>query len=77
MSFSKPANKNVSSSGINRQERVIISQLKVIIGPVGQLDDGKNKKRSRSSIVWKYFGRLHLQGMAESNEIDKTRVYCR
>ncbi len=82
MSFSKLANKNVSSSGINRQERVIVSQLKVIVGPLGNIIDDKNRKRSsvRSSIVWQYFGALHHchhTTQVPTSEIDKNRVYCR
>jgi hypothetical protein len=79
MSLSKlvAGNKLVSTCAVSRDDRRVISQLKVITGPAGH---GGDRKRSsvRSSLVWQYFGALHkLNANNETIEVDTKRVYCR
>ena len=49
-------NKNVSTCAISQEQRVIISQLKVIVDFLGSVSaDNRKRASSRSSIAWQYF----------------------
>ena len=57
-------NKNVSTCAISREQRLIISQLKVIVDSLGSVSAGNRKRASsRLSIAWQYFGKCQHENI--------------
>ena len=77
-------NKNVSTSETTRSQRLLISELKVIVG-LRERPGGKIRKRSiscsNSSFAWKYFGNLHHLPADAANvpsfEVSDKLMFCR
>lgn len=67
-------NKNVSTSALSRADRAQISELEVVLDVACK----KSGSRTNKSVVWQYFGALHITSEdGGTTLLDDERLYCR